>query len=63
LFSEKFIRVEGLRLDNGTAGRLVAKAIQSILPSVYTVSDEPPKRGKDVDDYLKLILGIRQPQE
>ncbi|MDS1030524.1 toprim domain-containing protein [Bacillota bacterium LX-D] len=52
-----------LHLDNDTAGRLAAKAIQTILPSTYTVSDEPPKRGKDVNDYLKLVLGIRHPQE
>ena len=32
-----------------------AKTIQTILPSPYTVSDEPPKRGKDVNDYLKMI--------
>lgn len=50
-----------LHLDNDTAGRLAAKAIQTILPSNYVVSDEPPKRGKDVNDYLKIILKLRQP--
>ncbi len=50
-----------LHLDNDTAGRLAAKAIQTILPSNYVVSDEPPKRGKDYNDYLKIVLGIRLP--
>lgn len=52
-----------LHLDNDTAGRLAAKAIQAILPSKYAVSDEPPKRGKDYNDYLKIVLGIRQQRE
>ena len=38
------------------SARLAAKTIQTILPSPYTVSDEPPKRGKDVNDYLKMII-------
>lgn len=46
-----------LHLDNDTAGRLAAKTIQTILSSAYIVSDEPPKRGKDVNNYLELILG------
>jgi hypothetical protein len=50
-------------LDNDTAGRLAAKTIKTILPPIYTVFDEPPKRGKDYNDYLKTTLKIRQPQE
>ncbi|MFZ5967648.1 MAG: DUF3991 domain-containing protein [Bacillota bacterium] len=49
-----------LHLDNDTAGRMAAKTIQTILPNPYTVSDEPPKRGKDYNDYLKIILGIQK---
>ncbi len=45
-----------LHLDNDMAGRLAAKTIQAILPSSYIVTDEPPKRGKDVNDYLKMII-------
>ena len=45
-----------LHLDNDVPGRLAAKTIQSILPSQYTVSDDPPKRGKDENDYLRTIL-------
>jgi hypothetical protein len=41
----------------------VAKTIKTILPPIYTVSDEPPKCGKDVNDYLKITLKIRQPRE
>lgn len=49
-----------LHLDNDTAGRLAAKAIETILPSNYVVSDEPPRCGKDYNDYLKIVLGIQQ---
>lgn len=52
-----------LHLDNDIAGRLATKAIQTILASRYTVSDEPPKHGKDVNDYLKTVLKIRQQGE
>lgn len=52
-----------LHLDNDIAGRLAAKTIKTILPSIYIVSDEPPKRGKDYNDYLKITLKIRQPLE
>ena len=52
-----------LHLDNDIAGRLAAKAIQTILASRYTVSDEPPKHGKDVNDYLKTVLKLRQQGE
>ena len=34
-----------------------------IVNASYIVSDEPPKRGKDMNDYLKITLGIRYPQE
>lgn len=52
-----------LHLDNDIPGRLAAKAIQTILPSRYTVCDEPPKRGKDYNDYLKIVLRIQQTRE
>ncbi len=57
------IKEIALHLDNDTAGRLAAKTIKTILPPIYTVSDEPPKRGKDYNDYLRIVLRIRQPQE
>lgn len=52
-----------LHLDNDTAGRLAAKTIQTILPSIYMVSDEPPKHGKDYNDYLKFKMRSQCPQE
>ena len=52
-----------LHLDNDTAGRLAAETIKTLLPPAYAVSDEPPQRGKDYNDYLKMMLGIRRPQE
>jgi len=52
-----------LHLDNDKADRLAAKTIQTILPSVYIISDVPPKHGKDINDYLKITLKIQQPYE
>ena len=45
-----------LHLDNDAPGRLAAKTIQTILPPAFAVSNEPPKRGKDMNDYLKFLL-------
>jgi hypothetical protein len=47
-----------LHLNNDTPGRLATEAIKTILSPTYAVSDEPPQRGKDYNDYLKIILGI-----
>jgi len=52
-----------LHLDNDTAGRLAAKTIKTILSPSYAVSDDLPKQGKDMNDYLKIILGIRKPRK
>lgn len=49
-----------LHLDNDVPGRLAAKAIMTILSPARAVFDEPPKRGKDYNDYLKIALKIRQ---
>lgn len=49
-----------LHLDNDVPGRLAAKAIQTILLTTYTVSDEPPKHGKDYNDYLRMVSRGRQ---
>lgn len=58
-----YIKEIALHLDNDIAGRLAAKAIQSILSSSYMVSNEPPKRGKDYNDYLRIVLGTQKKQE
>ena len=52
-----------LHLDNDMVGRLAAKTIKTLLSSSHTISDEPPKRGKDYNDYLKINLKIRQTRE
>ena len=52
-----------LHLDNDMAGRLAAKTIQTILPSTYIICDEPPKHGKDYNDYLRIKLRSQCPQE
>jgi hypothetical protein len=48
-----------LHLDNDTAGRSASASIIEALRGRCAVVDEPPLRGKDVNDYLKLKLGIR----
>lgn len=57
------IKKIALHLDNDTAGRLAAKTIKTLLASSCIVSDEPPKRGKDYNDYLKISLGLQRLQE
>lgn len=57
------INAVALHLDNDAAGRLAAETIKAILPSTYTVSDEPPKCGKDYNDYLKMMLRGRHGPE
>ncbi|MFZ3132067.1 MAG: toprim domain-containing protein, partial [Desulfosporosinus sp.] len=52
-----------LHLDNDTPGRLAAKTITTLLYPSHIIFNEPPKCGKDYNDYLKITLKIRQPQE
>ena len=46
-----------LHLDNDAAGKSAAWAIEGILRDKYTISYEPPPRGKDFNGYLRQILG------
>ena len=48
-----------LHLDNDAAGRTASAAIISALKGRCAVVDEPPLRGKDVNDYLREKIGIR----
>ncbi|MBA1335613.1 MAG: hypothetical protein HPY66_1239 [Firmicutes bacterium] len=57
------IKEIALHLDNDTAGRLAAMTIKTFLSSTHIISDEPSKRGKDYNDYLRIVLRIRQPRE
>ena len=43
-----------LHLDNDEVGRSAAKGIVEGLQERYKVFDDPPPRGKDVNDYLQL---------
>ena len=52
-----------LHLDNDVPGRQATNTIKALLSSAYTVSDEPPNHGKDYNDYLKIMLRIRQLHE
>lgn len=47
-----------LRLDNDYAGRLAAKALQTILPEKYQVQICLPSQGKDYNDCLCMRLGL-----
>lgn len=47
-----------LHLDNDEAGRLATKAIINSLSDSYKIIDDPPKNGKDFNDYLCNYLGI-----
>ena len=48
-----------LHLDNDLAGRLSTQAIQTILSDSYKIIDDPPKSGKDFNDYLCNLLTIK----
>lgn len=48
------IRHIHLHLDNDEVGKAAAKGIQKGLEGRYTVSNEPPRSGKDVNEYLTM---------
>ena len=45
-----------LHFDNDVAGRLATKTIQKCLSDSYEIIDEPPKIGKDYNDFLCIFL-------
>lgn len=47
-----------LHLDNDEVGRGAAQGIIGGLGQKYTVIDDPPPRGKDVNEYLQLRVGL-----
>lgn len=47
-----------LHFDNDSAGRIATMALKTILPKQYEVIDDPPKIGKDYNDFLCAELGI-----
>jgi hypothetical protein len=48
-----------LCLDNDIAGRNATKALQMVLPNKYEIIDRPAKKGKDYNEYLCHLLGIK----
>lgn len=48
-----------LCLDKDEAGRNASKALKTVLPAKYEVFDRPPKKGKDYNEYLCELLGIK----
>ena len=65
VFLEKnpLIKTIHLHLDNDKTGRLCTKTLKELLGNKYEVFDEPPKKGKDYNDYLCIQLGIYQSKE
>lgn len=49
-----------LHLDNDEVGRNASKSLQEVLSKKYTVLDSPAPLGKDCNDYLKYVLGIKK---
>ncbi len=47
-----------IHFDNDEAGRIATKAIQLSLSDSYKIIDDPPKVGKDFNDFLCNYLGI-----
>ena len=49
-----------MHLDNDEVGRNASKSLQDVLSKKYTVLDRPAPLGKDCNDYLKYVLGIKK---
>lgn len=49
-----------LHLDNDGPGRMATAAISHLLTPVLSISDEPPKNGKDINEDLINILARRK---
>ena len=52
-----------LHLDNDEVGRGAAQGIIGGLGEKYTVIDDPPPRGKDVNEYLQFRVGLLHRKE
>ena len=48
-----------LCLDKDEAGRKASEALKAVLPAKYEIFDKPPKSGKDYNEYLCELLGIK----
>ncbi len=59
LYNNKNINKIYLHLDNDQAGRLATEGLKNSIKNIYEVIDEPPKSGKDFNDHLCHIKGIK----
>lgn len=57
------LRTVYLHFDNDEIGRKATKQIKEALQDRYTVIDEPPKSGKDYNDYLQNEIRKRKEPE
>ena len=57
------LRTVYLHFDNDEIGRKATKQIKEALQDRYTVIDEPPKSGKDYNDYLQYEIRKRKEPE
>ena len=57
------IRTIRLHLDNDEIGRGAVQGIVLGLRGKYRVLDEPPSYGKDVNDELKIRVGIMKKEK
>ena len=48
-----------LHFDNDKAGRIATISFQQVISKQYEIIDEPPKKGKDFNDYLCWIKNIK----
>lgn len=48
-----------LCLDADEAGRNASKALKTVMSDKYELIDRPPKKGKDYNEYLCDLLGIK----
>ena len=52
------VRKIEIHFDNDIAGRMAAKALKTVLPKTCEIVDDPPKAGKDFNDFLCIQMGI-----
>ena len=59
LYLNKNINKIYLHLDNDEAGRLATLGLKNSIKNIYEVIDIPPECGKDYNDYLCQLKGIK----
>jgi len=60
LYNKSNIKKIYLHLDNDQAGRLATVGLKNAAGNRYEIIDDPPKYGKDFNDYLCHIKGIKK---